>query len=90
LTLGDGKQSTKSRQHEPIVITKRWDSASPQLFQALVSNQPLKSVLVFVRTRADGQEAVYYKITLQDALVVGIKQQGSAEFSSLKLCGLYT
>ena len=71
--------ATGRRQHEPIVITKRWDSASPQLFQALVSNESLKSVLLeFVRTRPDGQEEVYYTITLQDAMVVGIKQYTDA------------
>jgi len=71
--------ATGRRQHEPIVITKRWDSASPQLFQALVSNEALKSVLLeFVRSTPDGREEVYYTIQLQDAMVVGIKQYTDA------------
>ena len=66
---------TGRRVYVPVVITKRWDAASPQLFDALVSNEMLKSVLLeFVRTRADGQEETYYTITLQNAVVVGIKQ----------------
>ena len=66
---------TGRRQYAPVIITKRWDAASPQLFEALVSNEMLKSVLLeFVRTRTDGQEEVYYTITLQNAVVVGIKQ----------------
>ena len=37
-------QATGKRQHSPITITKEWGAASPQLFQALVSNELLKTV----------------------------------------------
>lgn len=34
------------RQHKPIVITKEWGAASPQLFQALVTNEVLPEVVI--------------------------------------------
>ena len=37
-------QATGRRQYSPIVITKEWGAASPQLFQALVTNEALKTV----------------------------------------------
>ena len=37
-------QATGRRQYSPILITKEWGAASPQLFQALVTNEALKTV----------------------------------------------
>jgi len=42
--LATGHASGK-RQYKPIQITKEWDASSPQLFQALIQNEVLKSVL---------------------------------------------
>src|SRR5256885_1757279 len=62
------------RIHKPIVFTKEWDAASPKLFQALVTNEVLKSVLFeFVKTDAKGQEEVHFRITLANANVASMK-----------------
>jgi|tagenome__1003787_1003787.scaffolds.fasta_scaffold20693633_2 type VI secretion system secreted protein Hcp len=62
------------RTHKPILITKEWGAASPQLFQALVTNENLKSVLFeFVKTNAKGEEEIYHTITLTNAAVSNIK-----------------
>ncbi len=62
------------RQYKPIQITKEWDPTSPQLFQALVNNEVLKSVLFeFVKTDPKGQEFVYHTIALTNATVSNIK-----------------
>lgn len=68
-------QASGKRQHKPIVITKEWGPASPQLFQACVTNEVLKSVVLnFSRTNASGEEEVYYTIKLTNATVSGIRQ----------------
>jgi len=77
-------QASGKRQHGPISITKEWGAASPQLFQALVTNEVLKSVLFeFFHTTPDGLEEVYHTIKLANATVSKIKQMtGSGESSS--------
>jgi type VI secretion system secreted protein Hcp len=67
-------QATGKRIHKPIVITKEWDAASPQLFNALVDNETLKIVLFeFVKTDPAGKEVVYYTITLTNAVVSNLR-----------------
>jgi type VI secretion system secreted protein Hcp len=39
-------QASGKRQHSPITMTKEWGPASPQIFQALVMNEVLESVLL--------------------------------------------
>jgi type VI secretion system secreted protein Hcp len=66
-------QASGKRIHKPIVITKEWDAASPQIFSALVSNENLKTVLFeFVKNDAAGREEIYYTITLTNAAVSNI------------------
>jgi type VI secretion system secreted protein Hcp len=65
---------TGKRQHKPVVITKEWDAASPQLFQALVANEVLSTVLFeFLKTDPAGREVVYFTIKLTDAAVSDIR-----------------
>jgi type VI secretion system secreted protein Hcp len=67
-------QASGKRTHKPITITKEWGAASPQLFQALVTNESLKSVLFeFVRTNAKGEQEIYHTIKLTNAAVSNIK-----------------
>jgi type VI secretion system secreted protein Hcp len=62
------------RQHKPILLTKKWGAASPQLFQALVTNEVLTNVLFeFLQTDQQGQEFVYHTIKLTNARISGIK-----------------
>lgn len=67
-------QASGKRQHQPITITKEWGAASPQLFQALVQNEVLKSVFFeFVKTSSQGTEVVYHTVKLTNATVSNIK-----------------
>lgn len=71
--LATGQASGK-RQYKPIQITKEWDASSPQLFQALVENEVLKSVLFeFVKTNEQGKEFVYHTIKLTNATVSALR-----------------
>jgi type VI secretion system secreted protein Hcp len=67
-------QASGKRQHKPILFTKEWGAASPQLYTALVTNEVLKSVVFeFMRTNADGEEAVFQRVTLTNATISAIK-----------------
>ena len=72
------------RQHGAITFTKAVDSSSPQIFQALIGNEVLKSVLFEFRgTSADGQEMIFYQMTLTNASISEVEQyagmSGTAE-----------
>ena len=78
-------QATGRRQHSPITITKRWGASTPQLFQALVTNELLKSVLIeFVKTSPQGKEVVYHTVKLTNANVVAIEQYANPEDHELE------
>jgi len=58
------------RQHRPVTLTSPWSAASPALFQALVSNEALTSVVFeFPAARADGTEVIAERITLTNASI---------------------
>jgi type VI secretion system secreted protein Hcp len=67
-------QASGRRQHKPVVIAKEWGVASPQLFQALVTNELLTEVLVdFVGTDPrSGQDVLTHRIRLTNAIVTNI------------------
>ncbi len=68
-------QASGRRQHQPIEFVKEWGAASPQLFQAMVGNESLKSVLFeFVKRDEQGDERVYHSIKLTSASVTAIEQ----------------
>ncbi len=70
--------ATGKRVHQPVTFVKEWGPASPQLFQALTTNEVLKSALFeFVHTTADGTEEVYHTVKLTNATVVSIRQYTS-------------
>ena len=63
------------RQQGAITFTKAIDSASPQIYQALIANEVLKSVLFeFRSTNANGEEMVFYQITLTNASISEVEQ----------------
>jgi type VI secretion system secreted protein Hcp len=65
---------TGKRQHKPVVFTKEWGAASPQLYQAIVTNETLTSVLFeFISTNALGKEEVDYIVELTNATISGFK-----------------
>jgi type VI secretion system secreted protein Hcp len=68
-------QATGRRTHQPVSFVKEWGAATPQLFQALCTNEVLKSVLFeFVRTNDNGEEYVFHTIKLTNAQVNEIEQ----------------
>jgi type VI secretion system secreted protein Hcp len=73
LDAGTGQASGK-RQHNPVVIVKQSDEATPQLLQACVTNETLKSVsLSFARPSQDGKEEVYQTIELTNGAIVNFR-----------------
>jgi type VI secretion system secreted protein Hcp len=61
------------RQHKPVKIQKECDAASPQLWQALCTNEVLETVQIVVFTEdAAGTELVQRTITLTNASVVDV------------------
>jgi type VI secretion system secreted protein Hcp len=69
-------QTSGRRQHGPIRIIKEFGAATPQIMQALVTNEMLPAVVIqFVRNAGQtGAEEVYHKITLVNATVSRIQQ----------------
>jgi type VI secretion system secreted protein Hcp len=74
-----GAPTSKSL-HTPIVITKQWGAASPQFFEALVTQETLSTVsFTFDSPTSKGVEQTFFTIALTNALVCGIRQYvGSA------------
>ncbi|MEH6352588.1 Hcp family type VI secretion system effector [Pseudomonas sp. 3JA] len=67
-------QPTGPRTHHPLVITKVFDKASPLLLKALCSGESLSEVKIkWYRTSASGTQEHYYTTTLEDAIIVEIK-----------------
>jgi type VI secretion system secreted protein Hcp len=77
--LASGQASGK-RQHKPITVQSEWGASTPQLWQALVTNEVLKSVLIeFMKTTPEGVEEVYSTIKLTNATVSNAKFLGGTE-----------
>jgi type VI secretion system secreted protein Hcp len=73
-------RASRKREHGAVTFTKEWGAASPQLFQALVTNEVLTSALFeFVRTNEVGVEHVFHTIALTDASVMSIHQYVAAQ-----------
>lgn len=67
--------ATGKRMHSPIVFTKQWGAASPQLFQAAVTNEILKSVLFeFLATDKAGKEHVFQTVKLTNATISDVRR----------------
>lgn len=63
-------QPTGFAQHQPVTATIEWGAASPQIFQALTTNEILKTVsFEFYRTTPDGKEDMHYTIKLTNGTV---------------------
>jgi type VI secretion system secreted protein Hcp len=68
-------QPTGKRQYKPITIVKEWGAASPQLFNALITNETLTNVLFeFVQAGPDGKEQIVETIRLTGATVSAFRQ----------------
>ena len=66
---------TGKRQHHPVMFTKEWGAATPQILTAEANNENLKSVLFeFFKTTLNGQEYVFQTVTLTNASISDVKQ----------------
>ena len=66
---------TGKRLHKPLTITKEWGSASPQIYQALITNENLLTVKIdFYQTSADSTNQLAYSIKLDNAAVADVTQ----------------
>jgi len=67
------------RRHAPLLITKALGFSSPQFFQAAVTGEIIKKVVIeFYETNPMGSEVLSYVVTLSNANVVSIKQNTPA------------
>jgi type VI secretion system secreted protein Hcp len=68
--------ATGKTQFLPLTVTKEWGAASPQLFQALLTNEVLKDVtLSFVQTTPEGAKQMYFTITLKNAVITNYRMR---------------
>jgi len=72
-------QASGKRQWKPLTVTKEWGPSSPQIFQALATNEVLKTVLVeFIRPDPRGPDSTYATITLTNGAVADVRQYTDA------------
>ncbi len=72
-TDSDSGALTGTRKHEPMVITKAFDSASPYLYKACSNGQTLKElVLRWYRIDDTGTEKEYFTHTLENVKITSI------------------
>ena len=85
-------QPTGPRVHQPVIITKVYDKASPLLYNALTSGEVLTEVVIkWFRTSMAGKQEHYFTHTLTDAVIVSInanmpncQDPGLAHFTHLE------
>jgi type VI secretion system secreted protein Hcp len=67
---------TGRRQHQPIRIVKRIDSASPLLMKALVENEKVEGAFKFYRPNpgGDGTTEQFYTVEIKEGNVASVKQ----------------
>ncbi len=62
------------RRHEPLVITKAKDKASPLLMAAACNGELLTEITInWYEIKPDGKEAIWFKHTLKNAQITGIR-----------------
>jgi|GEM_PF-742266 len=72
-------QASGKRQHGALTITKAWGAATPQIFQALVTNEVLKTVLIeYYQITADGVDEVRGTIKLTNATISNVVRNSDA------------
>ena len=72
-------QRSGQRLHHPLSVTKEWSAATPQFFQALVTNEVLQTVEIdCLEIDKGGRESVVHKVTLTNAAVAAIRQRGGS------------
>jgi type VI secretion system secreted protein Hcp len=66
---------TGQRQHHPVMFTKEWGAATPQILAAEATNENLTTVLFqFFKTDVTGKEYVFQTVKLTNASISDVKQ----------------
>lgn len=69
---------TGRRQFQPVTVTKQLNASSPQILNALLTNENLKSVVInFWQTTNTGSQVNFYRVTLTNASISQDKQMSS-------------
>ncbi|MFC3032155.1 Hcp family type VI secretion system effector [Pseudoalteromonas fenneropenaei] len=72
-TDNDTGELTGTRKHEPFVITKAVDAATPYMYKACSNGQTLKTLeLKWYRIDDTGTEREYFRHTLEDVKITSI------------------
>ncbi|MEG9883596.1 MAG: Hcp family type VI secretion system effector [Hyphomicrobiales bacterium] len=66
--------------HQPFTIVKVKDNASPKLFQATCEGEHLTVELTLYRIDPKGQEQNYYKVKLEGATIVNMREYSPLSF----------
>jgi type VI secretion system secreted protein Hcp len=62
------------RQYHPVVVTKEWGAASPQIWTAFATNELLTEVLIeFIGTNPHGLEQVDHSIKLTNTTITEVR-----------------
>jgi type VI secretion system secreted protein Hcp len=78
-------QATGKAKYGAVTIVKKNGYSTPQIIQALTTNEVLKSVLIeFVKIQSDGMQVVYYTVKLTNARISRVNQTCNNEQPSLK------
>jgi type VI secretion system secreted protein Hcp len=71
-------QVSGRRRHSPIAIVKLLDASSPQFFEAVITNEILRSVTcTLYRGSNAGAARAYFKIILTNAIIIDVKNTGN-------------
>lgn len=73
------RMTTGKRQHGSISITREVDAASPKLFQAMNTHEPLNDVMIVFRTSGGGAGKVAKTINLKNAMITAVRVSGRTE-----------
>ena len=71
---------TGQRIHHPLTVTKAKDVASSKLFAACCKGEQVDVEIDFYRIKPTGEEELYYKITVNDAVIVEMGENTPTTF----------
>ena len=82
-------QLTGRRTQQPVTIIKQFDSSTPQLLQALYTNEVLKTIVIeFYKRSPTGTEVLFYTVTLTNATISSIVQTGGTASDKASTTGV--
>jgi type VI secretion system secreted protein Hcp len=71
--------ATGRQQHDAVLLVKEWVASSPQIFQAIATNEVITEVnFEFLKTTPAGQDSLYYTIKLTNASIVKVSMHVDA------------